>query len=264
MNARPGEKSNMRRVFSLMLLLISAVPSAQCKTLQPGNGFLEREHVNAKQQRLKYLLFIPTGYDARNKYPLVLWLHGGGARGNDPKVILSWGERHGPLFFARADNQAAFPCIILAPQCPPGKVWSDPYSDEPLDQTSLALEILDRVQAEFAVDLSRLYLIGVSMGGYATWDIISRRPDKFAAAIPICGGGNPSKAQAMTQTAIWAFHGDEDGMVSVAESRKMIEAVKVAGGRPRYTEYKGVGHNSWEKAFMEPDFLSWIFSQRRK
>ncbi|MBA3354530.1 MAG: prolyl oligopeptidase family serine peptidase [Pyrinomonadaceae bacterium] len=112
-----------------------------------------------------------------------------------------------------------------------------------------------------SVDSRRLYVMGMSLGGYGTWDIITRRPTTFAAAVPICGGGNASKAPLLAKTPIWAFHGDEDDSVSVSESRRMIAALKKAGGQARYTEYKGVGHNSWVRAFKEPDFLSWIFAQ---
>jgi predicted peptidase len=229
-----------------------------------ANDFDERRFVNTRGESMRYLLFIPKEYDKQKKYPLLLWLHGGGARGDSLKLILSWGDKHGPRFFARAENQAAYPCFILAPQCPLGKFWSDPYAEKPYDEIRLVLEILDGIKAEFSIDPARLYVMGISMGGYGTWDIVARRPDMFAAAVPICGGGNPAKAASMKNTSIWAFHGDEDNMVDVNESRRMIEAIKHAGGKPKYTEYKGVGHNAWERAFAEPDFLSWIFSQRMR
>ncbi|MCI0691441.1 prolyl oligopeptidase family serine peptidase [candidate division KSB1 bacterium] len=228
-----------------------------------ANDFLERRFVNAQGESMRYLLFIPNEYDKQKKYPLVLWLHGGGARGDSLKLILSWGDKQGPLFFARAGNQSAYPCFILAPQCPVGKFWSDPDSEKPRDEIRLVLEILDSIQKEFSVDAARLYVMGISMGGYGAWDIIARRPNTFAAAVPICGGGNPAKAASMKKTSIWAFHGDADNLVDVKESRRMIEAIKRAGGKPRYTEYQGVGHNAWERAFAEPDFLAWIFSQSR-
>ncbi|MGH7600132.1 MAG: prolyl oligopeptidase family serine peptidase [bacterium] len=226
-----------------------------------ANNFLERRFVNAQGESMRYLLFVPKEYDHKKKYPLVLWLHGGGARGDSLKLIISWGDKHGPLFIARTDNQSAYPCFILAPQCPLDKLWSDPDSEKPRDEIRLMLEILDSIQKEFRIDDSRLYVMGISMGGYGTWDIIARRPNMFAAAIPICGGGNPAKAALMKNTSVWAFHGDEDNMVDVKESRRMIEAITRAGGKPRYTEYQGVGHNAWERAFAEPDFLSWIFAQ---
>jgi predicted peptidase len=144
-----------------------------------------------------------------------------------------------------------------------GKLWSDPDSEKPRDEIRLVLEILEGIQKDFRIDAARLYVMGISMGGYGTWDVIARRPQTFAAAVPICGGGNPAQAALMKNTAIWAFHGEADSMVDVKESRRMIEAIKRAGGQPRYTEYQGLGHNVWERAFAEAGFLSWLFSQRR-
>jgi predicted peptidase len=127
----------------------------------------------------------------------------------------------------------------------------------------LVLEILDQLQRDYSVDAGRLYVMGISLGGFGTWDIITRRPDMFAAAVPICGGGNAAKASAITKTAIWAFHGDQDELVNVNESRAMITALRNARLNPRYTEYKGLGHNVWERAFAEKDLLPWLFAQKR-
>jgi predicted peptidase len=231
--------------------------------LKDSVGFTERRLVNAKGESMRYLLFVPGGYSKGKKFPLVLWLHGGGSRGDDPKIILNWGDRHGPLFIARRDNQMNYPCFVLAPQCPAGKLWSDPHSQEPLEQIRLAVEILYSLQQEMSIDSRRLYVMGISLGGYATWDVIARHPNKFAAAVPICGGGDRSKAHLMVNTPVWAFHGEDDNLVRVSESREMIGAIRDAGGRPKYTEYKAVGHNAWEQAFAEPDLLRWIFSQAR-
>jgi predicted peptidase len=128
----------------------------------------------------------------------------------------------------------------------------------------LVLEMLDSLEREFSIDSRRLYVIGISMGAYAVWDVLARRPGRFAAAVPICGGGNPANAMPMIKTAIWAFHGDEDEMVKATESRAMIEAIERAGGKPKYTEYKGVGHNAREPAFREAGLLKWIFSNSRE
>lgn len=269
----------MRQFFlALILLTTVAVLNVQCRPASRGsaialpspalqtertNSFVERSHANARGDKMPYLLFLPPGYNKREQYPLVLWLHGGGSRGDDLKVLLAYGEQHGPGFLARADNQAKFPSLIIAPQCPANRFWDNPESAQPNTEMKLVLEILDRVQAEYSVDKNRLYVMGMSLGGYGTWGMIARRPGMFAAAVPICGGGNTANAAAMKQTAIWAFHGDEDEMVSVKESQRMIAAIKNAGGNPRYTEYKGVGHNSWVRAFAEPELLSWMFRQKR-
>lgn len=244
---------------------ISQQPANQISSTAPkaAQEFVEKLHTNARGETMPYLLFVPEGHDKTKPYPLVLWLHGGGTRGNDLKLLLAHGNEHGIGYLARADNQARYPSLILAPQCPPNKFWGDSESEQPTAQMKMVLEILDKVREDYRVDSRRLYVMGMSLGGYGTWDIITRRPATFAAALPICGGGNTSKASLIAKTPIWAFHGDEDESVNVSESRRMIAALKKAGGQPRYTEYKGVGHNSWGHAFREPDFLSWIFAQRR-
>ena len=235
-------------------------PSSSSKSDQ---GFIAKAHTNARGETMPYLLFVPEGSDKSKSYPLVLWLHGGGSRGNDLKLLLAHGNEHGIGFLARADNQVRYPSYILAPQCPTNRFWGDSQSNHPTTEMKLVLEILEKVRREYAVDSRRVYVMGMSLGGYGTWDIITRNPATFAAAVPICGGGEVSNASLIAKTPIWAFHGDEDEMVNVSESRRMVEAIKKAGGQPRYTEYKGVGHNSWVQAFKEPDFLSWIFAQTR-
>jgi len=268
-------------VSSMLFVVIGVGLTSKCQTLrreassQPSANqasspaqkaeqkFVEKSHTNARGEKMPYLLFVPEGYDKTKQYPLVLWLHGGGTRGNDLKLLLAHGNEHGIGFLARADNQARYPSFILAPQCPTNKFWGDSQSAQPTAEMRMALEILDKVREDYSVDSRRLYVMGMSLGGYGTWDIITRQPATFAAAVPICGGGNTSKASLIAKTPIWAFHGDEDEMVNVSESQRMIAALKKAGGQPRYTEYKGVGHNSWVRAFKEPDFLSWIFAQTR-
>lgn len=244
---------------------ISQQPANQTSSPAPKaeQQFVEKSHTNARGKTMPYLLFVPEGYDKTKPYPLVLWLHLGGTRGNDLKLLLAHGNEHGIGYLARADNQARYPSPILAPQCPLNKLWGDSESEQPTAEMRMVLEILDKVREDYPVDSRRLYVMGMSLGGYGTWDIITRRPTTFTAAVPICGGGNTSKASLIAKTPVWAFHGDEDERVNVSESRSMIAALKKAGGQPRYTEYKGVGHNSWERAFREPDFLSWIFAQTR-
>jgi predicted peptidase len=272
-----------RNLLMLILIIATAPLNAQCQrvdrsivekgradqTSPPSsqeaqtNAFNERLFVNARHERMPYLLFVPKDYDRLKKYPLVLWLHGGGSRGDDLKQLNVYGDQSGLGYFARADNQSKYPSFIVAPQCPLNKLWGDPDSVQPTAEMRLVLEILEKVQADYSVDSRRLYATGISLGGFGTWDVIARRPEMFAAAVPICGGGNPAKAPLMAKTPIWAFHGEQDELVNVSQSRRMIAAIRNAGGEPRYTEYKGVGHNSWERAFAEPKLLPWLFAQRR-
>jgi predicted peptidase len=221
---------------------------------------------------LPYRLFIPEGYDAAKAYPLVFALHGYGERGSDNEKQLTVHQL--ATLWTRDTIQARHPCFVLAPQCPAdgdarwinvdfGKGY---YSQDavPISKyLAAALEILDSTAARYRIDADRVYIAGLSMGGYATWDVITRYPKRFAAAIPICGGGDSTKAPLIEALPIWAFHGDSDHTVPVEASRRMIAALKKAGGNPRYTEYPGVDHGSWGPALQEPGLPTWLFAQAR-
>jgi predicted peptidase len=127
----------------------------------------------------------------------------------------------------------------------------------------LALEALAELQTKFSIDAARLYVTGQSMGGFGTWAVICEHPDLFAAAIPVCGGGDATQASKLSRLPVWAFHGEKDEAVSVERSRSMIAAMREAGGTPKYTEYKGAGHVIWNDVFKEPALISWVFTQRR-
>jgi predicted peptidase len=162
-------------------------------------------------------------------------------------------------------------CLVFVPQCPegsiwPGRHWSDPdrsLSEKPSEPMALVLRAIDQLKKDYRVDPKRLYLMGLSMGGFGTWDAIQRRPETFAAAVPICGGGDSNAVAAIAKLPIWVFHGEKDSVVPVRMSREMVEALKAAGGSPRYTEYPGVDHNSWTPAFNEPELLKWLAAQKR-
>jgi predicted peptidase len=128
----------------------------------------------------------------------------------------------------------------------------------------MALEAIEQLQKEFSIDAARLYITGLSMGGYGVWDAIQRHPDRFAAAAPICGGGDPAQAKRISDIPLWAFHGAKDTAVKPQRSREMIEAIKAAGGDPKYTEYPDAEHNSWSPTYANPDFYAWLFAQRKK
>ena len=207
---------------------------------------------------LPYRLFVPADYDPKQSYPLVLFLHGAGERGTDNRRQLS--VQTAPLVFVQPENQAKYPCFMLAPQCPPGGGWAggtDPSRWMGLTMEALFYELI----WEFNIDLSRLYVTGLSMGGYGTWDVLTRWPGLFAAAVPICGGGNPDLADRCVGAPIWAFHSADDPVVPVVQTRRMIAAIIAAGGEPWYTEYNGYGHASWNPAYREPDLIPWMFAQ---
>ncbi|MFO0955983.1 MAG: prolyl oligopeptidase family serine peptidase [Isosphaeraceae bacterium] len=219
---------------------------------------------------LPYRLLRPDGYDrdGAGRYPLVVILHGIGERGTDNERPL----RNGVEEFARGPFRKAFPCFLVVPQCPPDQLWCNfssagtrgnlPLAHEPTEPAALVLELIDAMRREYRVDPGRIYLTGVSMGGYGTWDLIAREPSLFAAAIPVCGGGDPAQAGKLTRLPIWAFHGDQDELVPVERSRDMIAAIRQAGGEPRYTEYAGVGHDSWTPTYRNVEVLAWLFGQQ--
>jgi predicted peptidase len=127
----------------------------------------------------------------------------------------------------------------------------------------LLLELIPALRKEYGIDPKRIYVTGLSMGGFGTWDLIARKPDWFAAAAPVCGGADEATAATISKIPVWAFHGDQDGAVKPSRSRNMVEALKKAGGEPKYTEYKGVGHDSWNPAYKDPELMKWLFRQKR-
>lgn len=221
------------------------------------DDFEAREYTDGTNT-IPYRLFVPVDYDPKQSYPLVLFLHGAGERGTDNRRQLT--GQTAPLVFVQPENQAKYPCFMLAPQCPPGGGWAG--GTNPSTWMRLTLEALfAELFWEFNIDYTRMYITGLSMGGYGTWDMCTRYPGLFAAAVPICGGGNVSLADRCVGMAIWAFHSDDDTVVPVQRSREMIAAIFKAGGEPFYTEYTGYGHASWNPAYREPDLIPWMFAQ---
>jgi predicted peptidase len=236
-----------------------------------GAGEPEAKEFKSDGKTLLYRQIKPAEIEAGKKYPLVLILHGAGERGNDNKKQLAWfWDVKKPRVLGRPEVADA-KAFVIVPQCPDGKQWVDvPWSKgsykspEVSESLKLTLELVDSVIKEQPIDPDRVYVIGMSMGGFGAFDAAQRRPELFAAVVPICGAGDPANAKDIAHIAIWAFHGDKDDAVPVSGSREMIAALKKAGGEPKYSEYPNTGHNSWSPAFDEKDFWSWIFAQKRK
>jgi len=231
-----------------------------------GDAFEARIFTNSSGATLPYRLHKPVNYDSSKHYPVVLFLHGAGERGNDNKAQLT----HGAPTFAAADVSGKFSCFVIAPQCPANQQWvnmnwgsESGTRGEISAPMSLALGVLDGVIGEFSVDTNRLYVTGLSMGGYGTWDCVTRFPNRFAAGVPICGGGDEKTVTAeAAKVPVWAFHSSDDPVVKVIRTRHMVKAMRKQGGHPHYFEYFGLGHGSWGKAYSEPELLPWLFSQR--
>lgn len=219
------------------------------------HGFLDRVYKDGDKES-KYVLFIPHDYKGDKVYPVILFLHGAGESGTDGKKQATVG-----LAPAIKKREKTFPFIAIFPQADKAArgSWTaeSPYAQR-------ALKILEQVQKDYKVDSKRVYLTGLSMGGYGTWSLAAAFPDKWAAIVPICGAGDPSAAAKFKDVPCWAFHGDKDGAVKVEGSRDMIKALKDAGGSPKYTEYPGVNHNSWDMAYGTSDLYDWLLMQKLK
>ena len=200
-----------------------------------------------------YLLTLPPDYnkDAKKLWPLILFLHGSGERGSDVEKV----KVHGPPKIADKDpdSTVAKEFIVVSPQCPTGRGW----------KTDSLIVLLDDVASKYRVDPDRVYLTGLSMGGFGTWDLASNYPDRFAAIAPMCGGGQPEMARRLRNLPIWVFHGDADPAVPVKRSDDMVEALKKIGADVKYTRYPGIGHDCWTESYSNPDLYTWFLSHKR-
>jgi len=235
------------------LALLSTGAFAANPPMQEPRQFSYSKSVDYK---LDYLLFLPKGYEPQGgkKWPLILFLHGAGERGSDIwKVAV-----HGPP--KQATNVVDFPFIVISPQCPDNQVW---------DSDAL-LRLLDEAQAKYPVDRTRVYLTGLSMGGYGTWNLGLTHPERFAAIAPICGGGQiidvllaGPRVQSMQTMGIWAFHGAKDSVVPPEESQRMVDALNKIGVKAKLTMYPEADHNSWTETYKNPEFYQWLLQHQR-
>lgn len=211
-------------------------------------GYLYCEYKNsAWRVKYEYLLVLPEPFRPERKLPLILFLHGAGERGSKLEIV----NRAGPF---RRMKEWKIEAILLAPQCPEDQ---DTWRPEALAR------LLDQVERVYSIDKSRVYLTGLSMGGEGVWSLAGLQPERFAAIAPICGEGNPEDAAKLAKIPIWAFHGSEDLIVPAKNGLAMIEAVRAAGGNPKFTVYQGVGHDSWTQTYNDPEFYRWLLSQKR-
>jgi len=258
----------MRRLRALALLLVVAcVAGFECAA-QSKTGIQFRT-VKVNGVAYSYEVYVPPTWTPQKKWPVILFLHGVGHNG-------TYGEPPEPLLAPRFTSyQKQSQAIVVFPRCRQNKWWSD------TDMEAMALGALEQTVREFHGDRVRLYVTGLSMGGYGTWAFATRHPGKFAAIAPVCGGirtpptipipavstaSDPyaDVARKIGKTPVWIFHGSADETISVEESRKMAQALRAAGGDVRYTEYPRVGHNAWDPAYSDPDFFPWLFSHRLK
>ena len=257
-----SKKLMLLLVLAVIALSMTAVPAEARKT---QTGFLDRT-ITVAGTEYKFQVFVPDTWTKKQKWPVILFLHGAGERGDDGLVQTQVG-----IGRAIRMDRSRFPAVVVMPQCRKNVWWSDSMAD-------VAMKSLEAATKEFHGDAQRTYLTGLSMGGYGTWYLAGKYPGKFAAIAPICGGilvpdmaraQSPDDSAPYTEAAkkiggktpVWIFHGGDDPVVPVTESRRMNDAMKALGGEEHYTEYPGVGHNSWDNAYAEAELLSWMLSK---
>ncbi|MCC6123632.1 MAG: prolyl oligopeptidase family serine peptidase [Pirellulales bacterium] len=197
--------------------------------------------------QIKYLIYLPDDYAKQDSWPLMIFLHGAGERGDHLDRV----KVHGPPKLIAAGRK--FPFLVVSPQCPKDKWW-DPRE---------LRELLDDLVEKYKIDRNRIYLTGLSMGGFGAWAWAAEQPRRFAAIVPICGGGDPEKTRRFGQLPVWVFHGGKDPVVRIEQSEKMVEALKKNGGNVKFTVYPDAGHDSWTEAYDDPKLYEWLLEQKR-
>jgi len=267
-----ARKALQHRIAILLAVLLFVVPAARAQVDPALEARLQKLDSaftpEVFRDVLPYRLFAPETSGDNERYPLVIYLHGSGGIGTDNRKNFEGGNILGSRIWALPENQAKHPCFIIVPQAPSlMNAWTSEIGDR-------LVELLEELAETRPIDRARIYITGQSLGGIGTWQLVSKHPALFAAALPLCGLARPDDATAYANsgTAIWAFHGAKDPVIPVsgtragselAGSRTIIEAIRTAGGVPRYTEYREVGHGVWEHAYIEPELIEWLFAQHR-
>lgn len=260
----------MKKYFLIISVLFLVFSSSHA---QDFSVYQKKLFVKGKDT-LPYRLLLPENYNAKKTYPLILFLHGRGESGTDNEKQLV----HGADLFLKPENRKKYPAIVLFPQCTETSFWSnvdfrqDSVGIRTLNfltdgdaTTPLALtqQLIYKLMKQFPVNKKQVYVMGLSMGGMGTFEMVRRNQNLFAAAMPICGGANPGTAKYLKKTNWWIFHGAKDDVVNPALSQKMADALKKENAKVKFTLYPEANHNSWDSAFAEPTFLSWLFAQHK-
>ena len=262
----------MKRIIASALVVLIAASAFAQRPSPKESPYQKKTFTSSEGTELLYRQLDPQNMNPKKKYPVILFLHGAGERGNDNERQLV----HGSRMFLNPTVLEQYPAYVLFPQCPEGKSWSyDPTpgwdkkpgempADRPESSMIKALyELIQYFKENYNVNESKIYVMGLSMGGMATYEICVRHPELFAAAVPICGNINPSRLAAAKDVKFSIYHGDSDPVVPVEGSREAYKALKAAGAKVRYKEFVGCDHGSWNPAFNEPDFFSWLFKQKK-
>lgn len=261
-------KTALITTLALMLMMPCVFgSSAKVNVLNESIGKTFESQINAGYS-LVYRIYVPANYDASKDYPVLLFLHGAGERGNNNTSHVNGTVQN--LFNTRPELLEQ--TIVVAPQCPTGEQWVDypwgkgNYSSDKVKESkalSTAFEILSSVLAEYSCDTDRVYAMGLSMGGYGTWDMLVRHGDTFAAAVPLCGGGDASKADYLKNIPIWTYHGTADGTVRFEGTKGMVDAIVAAGGEKiKFNAVENAGHDVWSAATTNGELIDWLFAQK--
>ncbi len=255
----------MQRLVPFLLVIFCL--NFESSFSQSSSRFSREQYID-KGDTLNYRMLRPDA-DTIRKYPLVIFLHGSGERGHDNEAQLKWGVTN----FATDHNMLLHPAFVIAPQCPEKISWSNfsrtkmtadtrlqPTATRPME---MVIALIHQLEKTLPIDTNRIYITGLSMGGYGTYDAIERYPNLFAAAVPVCGGGDPSLATAIVHLPIWIVHGAEDPAVNPEYSLDMLTALTKAGAHPGFTQYPEVGHFSWLGAYSDALLMEWLFRQHR-
>ncbi len=233
-------KSSLMRTLALMFCTATPVFCEDSSQKAAKLNIEIKAHVD-------YWIYLPQDYDKQEKVPLLLFLHGAGERGNDLNKV----KVHGPTKLIAAGKN--FPFIVVSPQCPEGRWWA----------THELVALIDNLESQYKIDPDRIYVTGLSMGGFGTWALADRIPNRLAAIAPICGGGNTVTARSFAKLPTWVFHGAKDTVVPLSLSQDMVDAMKKHGGEPKLTIYPEAGHDSWTETYNNPEFYEWLLAQKR-
>lgn len=266
--------SNLKYILFLKRLKISIFVCLFTNVVNAQQELYKEDFFVRNGDTLKYRILYPKDFSKDIRYPLVLFLHGAGGRGNENHRQLI----HGRKLFASEEIRENFPAIIVLPQCPKEDYWSNatvdrstypfsltfPENDPPTKSMSLVMDFMDSMIAKPYVSKEQVYVGGLSMGGMGTFEILSRKPDMFAAAFAICGAGNPILTKNYAQKVpLWIFHGAKDNVIKPQCSMDMVLAIIENGGTPNFNLYADDNHNSWDSAFSEPYLIPWLFSKSK-
>lgn len=257
----------MKKLLTIALLLFVQLANAQDKTMFSKEQFIKGGDT------LQYRMLLPENFDEKKQYPVLFFLHGAGERGTNNEAQLI----HGSKLFLNPENRKNFPAIIIFPQCPQDDYWANVIigdgkklerfsfqkGGKPRKSMELLIALVAKIKSEKFSDKDRFYVGGLSMGAMGTYEILRRKPNVFASAFAICGGDHVENVKKYKHVPLWIFHGAKDSVVPIQKSEIVVNELKRLNSDVKFRVYPDANHNSWDPAFAEPDFLSWIFSYRK-